>query len=99
MSALRIPLLLYSALMGARDPQILPVFCDRAAGDLNSLRLQDAGDLLVGERAGRVFFFDKLLDPALKDQQGSIAALRAVHAFAEEVPQFKDALGSVGIFA
>jgi hypothetical protein len=44
-------LLLYSALVSAWDPQILPVLRYRAASDLNALRLQDAGDLLVGERA------------------------------------------------
>jgi hypothetical protein len=41
-------LLFHSALVGARDAHILPIFGYRAASDLDALRLKDAGDLLVG---------------------------------------------------
>ncbi len=74
-------LFLYSALVGARDAHVFPVFRDRAAGDLDTLRLQDAGDLLVGQWPGGIFFFDQLFDPALEDQQRSIAALRVRSRF------------------
>src|SRR5205807_9839387 len=58
----------YPALVGTRDAHVFPVFRDRAASDLYTLRLEDAGDLLVGQRPGGIFFFDELLDAALEDQ-------------------------------
>src|SRR5277367_821038 len=79
----------YPALVGARDAHIFPVFRDRAASDLDALRLQDAGDLLVGQGPGGIFFLNELFYAALQDEQRSVAALGAVYAFAEEVPQFK----------
>ena len=69
-------LLLYSALVGARDAHVFPVFRDRAASDLDALRLQDAGDLLVGQRPGGIFFFDEFFDTAFQDEQRCVAALR-----------------------
>ena len=72
--------------MGVRDAHVFPVFRDRTASDLDALRLEDVGDLLVGVRVGRVLLLDELLDPALQDEQRSAATLRAIHAFAEEVP-------------
>ncbi len=36
------------ALVGARDAHVFPVLGYRAASDLDALRLEDAGDLLVG---------------------------------------------------
>src|SRR5882724_10982877 len=44
----RCVLFLHSTLVSAGDAHVFPVFRDRATGDLNTLRLQDAGDLLVG---------------------------------------------------
>jgi hypothetical protein len=38
----------HSALVGARDVHVFPIFRDRAASDLDTLRLENAGDLLVG---------------------------------------------------
>ena len=68
-------LILHPALMRTvRDAHVLPVFRDRAASDLDALRLQDAGDLLVGERPGWIFFVDELLNTAFQDQQRSVAA-------------------------
>src|SRR5271169_2020907 len=90
-------LTLHSALVGARDAHVLPVLRDRAASDLDALRLEDAGDLLVGQRPGGIFLLDELLDPALQDQQRSAAALRPVDALAEEVSEFEDALRGVSI--
>jgi hypothetical protein len=80
------PSFLYSALVSARDAHIFPVLRDRSASDLDALRLQKAGDLLVRQRPGRIFFFDKLFHPALEDEQRSVASLRTVDAFAEKVP-------------
>src|SRR4051794_3555753 len=40
-------LLLYASLMRARYLHVFPVLRDRAASDLDTLRLEDAGDLLV----------------------------------------------------
>src|ERR1700745_2266003 len=91
-------LLLHSALVGTRDAHVLPVFRNRAASDLDTLRLENAGDLLVGQRPGWILFFDQLLHTALQDQQRRVAAFRALHAFGEEVPQFEYALWSVGVF-
>src|ERR1700751_3473821 len=92
-----LPLLLHSAVVGTRDAHVLPVFRNRAASDLDTLRLKDAGDLLVGQRPGWIFFVDELFYTALQDQQRSIAALRALHALGEEVPQFEHALRSMGV--
>ena len=61
-------LFLHSALVGTRYAHVFPVFRDRAASDLDALRLEDAGNLLVGQRPGGIFFFDELLDAALEDQ-------------------------------
>src|SRR5580698_3435207 len=80
------PSFLYSALVSARDAHIFPVLRDRSASDLDALRLQKASDLLVRQRPGRIFFFDKLFHPALEDEQRSVASLGTVHAFAEKVP-------------
>src|SRR4029077_17784655 len=72
--------LLYSSLMRAGNFHVLPVLRDRAASDLDTLRLKDGGDLLVRERPGGIFFVDQLLDAALQDQQRRVAALRSLHA-------------------
>src|SRR5580698_720082 len=91
-------LVLHSALVGARDAHVFPVLRDRAASDLDALRLEDAGDLLVGQRPGWVFVLDELLDPALQDQQRGATALRTVDALAEEVAEFENSLRSVCVF-
>src|SRR5271156_5433471 len=90
-------LVLHSALVGAGDAHVLPVLRDRAASDLDTLRLEDAGDLLVGQRPGGIFFLDELLDPALQDQQRGAAAFRPIDALAEEVSEFEDALRGMSI--
>ncbi len=70
--------------MRAGDPHIFTVLGDRTTRHLDALRLQDSGDLLVGQRTAGVFLFDELFDTALKDQQRSAAALGALRAFTEE---------------
>src|SRR6185369_11794257 len=80
----RYSLTLHSALVGARDAHIFPVLRDRAASNLDALRLKDAGDLLVGQRSGGVFFLNELLDPALQDEQRGAAAFRAIYALGKE---------------
>src|SRR5579862_2328494 len=92
-----VALIFYSALVGARDSHVFPVLRDRAASDLDALRLEDAGDLLVGQRPGGIFLFNETLHPALEDQQRRAAALRTVDALAEEVPKFEDALRRVSV--
>src|SRR5215469_10942625 len=91
-------LFLDSALVRAWDAHVFAVFGYRAAGHLDALRLQDAGDLLVGQRTGGIFFLDEFLDPAFQDQKRRAAALRSLHALAEEVSQLEYALWCVGIF-
>jgi len=44
--------------MGAGDAHVFAIFGDGAASDLNALRLQDAGELLVGQGTGGVFIVD-----------------------------------------
>src|SRR5579864_4211173 len=86
------------ALVRARDAHVFAIFGYRAAGHLDTLRLQDAGDLLVGQRTAGIFFFDEFLDAALEDEQRSAATLRALNALAEEIPQLEYALGCVRVF-
>src|SRR5439155_15886644 len=90
--------LFHSSLVGAGDAHVFPIFCDGAAGNLNALRLQDACNLLVGQRAVWIFFLNKLFYPAFEDQQRGVATLRTIHALAEEVAQLENALRSVGGF-
>jgi hypothetical protein len=59
----------HPALMSAGDAHVLAVLRYGAASDLNALRLQDAGELLVGQRTAGIFFVDELLDPAFEDEQ------------------------------
>src|SRR3982074_31701 len=96
-SLLTSALFFYSALVRAGDAHVFPVFGYGAARDLDALRLKDPGDLLVGQRAAGVFFFDQLFDAALQDQQRRVAALGALHALAEEVSQLEHALRRVGV--
>ena len=67
--------------MRARDAHVFPVFGYRAAGYLDALRLQDAGNLLVGQRTAGILFFDQLFDAALEDEQRCAAALGALSRF------------------
>src|SRR5215469_6825705 len=92
------PLFLDPALVRARDAHVFAVFGYGAAGHLNALRLQDAGDLLVGQRASGIFFLDEFFDTAFEDQERCAAALRSLHALAEEISQLEYALWRVGIF-
>src|ERR1700757_5352885 len=85
------------ALVSARDAHVFAVFGDRAAGHLDTLRLQDSGDLLVSQRAGRIFFLDELFDAALQDQERCAAAFRALHALAEEISQLEYPLWRMGV--
>src|SRR5947209_1018140 len=81
--------------MRARDAHVFPVFGYRAASYLDALRLQDAGDLLVGQRTAGIFFVDEFLHTALQDQQTRVADLGALNALAEKVSQLEYALRSV----
>src|SRR3974390_1220179 len=90
-------LILYPALVGAGNAHIFPVLRDRAASDLNALRLKNVGDLLVGQRAGGVLLFYRLLGGALADEQRSAPSFGAVDALGEEVTKFEDALRGVSV--
>src|SRR5208337_673946 len=78
-------LVFHSPLVGARDVHILPILGDRATSDLDTLRLQNAGDLLVGQRPGGILFLNQFLDPAFEDEERGVGALGSIHAFTEEV--------------
>ena len=89
----------HPALMCAGDAHILAILCDRTASDLDTLRLQNSCELLVGERAGGIFFVNQFFDAAFQNEQRRVAAFRALHAFTEEVAQLEDALRGMGVFA
>src|ERR1700686_2728717 len=91
-------LFFYPALVRAGDAHVFAVFGYGAAGHLNALRLQDAGDLLVGQRAAGIFFFDEFLDAAFEDEQRCAAALGPLDALAEEVSQLEYALRCMRVF-
>src|ERR1700732_474317 len=69
------------ALVGAGDAHIFAVFCDGAAGDVNTAVVELFGDLIVGERLGTVFFFDHFLDQTLAREQPHADDFRTVHRF------------------
>src|SRR5262249_21573018 len=92
-------LLLHAPLVCAGDTHIFPVLGHRTTGHLDALRLQDAGNLFVGQRARWIFCVDELLDPPFENEQRSVAALRPLHAFGEEVTQLEDSLRRVGVLA
>ena len=71
-----------AALVGGRDVQVFAVFGDGAAGDLNSLPLQEGGQLIVGEGMPRVFFVDELANFTLEDDQRGVGAFRSAGAMA-----------------
>src|SRR5271154_2706058 len=48
-------LFLNPSLVRTRNLHVFPIFCDRSASDLNTLRLKDACDLFVSQRAAGVF--------------------------------------------
>src|SRR6476661_1822383 len=47
-----------STFMGAGDAHVFSIFSYGATRDLDALRLQNAGNLLIGQRPVRIFFFD-----------------------------------------
>src|SRR5882672_4008997 len=85
--------------MGAGNAHVFPVLGNGAARDLNALRLQDAGELLIGQRTAGIFLVDQLFDAALEDQQRRVTALGALYAFAEEVTQLENSLWRVRVLA
>src|ERR1035441_8713192 len=86
----RFLLLFYSSLVCAGNLHIFPVFRDGSASNLDALRLQNAGNLFVGQLPAAIFPSNQLLDAALQDQQRSAPALRALHALGEKIPQFEN---------
>src|SRR5260370_2294052 len=91
-SLLTSALFLYPSLVRAGDAHVFPVFGYGAARDLNALRLENPGDLLVGQRAAGIFLFDQLLHAALQDQQRRVASLGTLYALAQEVSQLEHSL-------
>src|SRR5579862_9282961 len=94
-----VELFLYPALVRAGDAHIFTVLGDGAARDLNALRLQNARELLVGERPRWIFFLNQFFDAALQNEQAGVAALGTLHTFAEKIAQLKNALRRVRVFA
>src|SRR6266567_6333810 len=92
-------LFLHPSLMRTGNFHVFAVLGDCATCYLNSLRLQNARDLFVGQRFCRIFIFNQLLHPALKDQKRSIASFRSVYALAEKITKLENALWSVRVFA
>src|SRR6266545_3620028 len=92
-------LLFHASLMRTGDAHVFAVLCHRAARDLDALRLQDAGDLLISQRTGWIFLVDQLLYASLQNEQRCVAALRPLHTFGEEIPQFEHSLRGVGVLA
>src|SRR5579864_9623417 len=92
-------LLLHPPLVRAGNFHVLAILCHRTASHLNSLRLKDAGNLLIGQRLRRIFFFNQLLHSPLQNQQRGVSALWPVDALAEEIAQLEDALWSMRVLA
>lgn len=67
-------------LVSGWNPHVLAVLGDGSAGQLNALRLQERGQLVVRERAARIFVFDQLFYLALEHQQRRVRTLGAVRA-------------------
>src|SRR5712691_6978477 len=67
---------LFPALVGAGDAHVFAVLRDGSAGDVNAGVIEFLGDLFVGQRLRRIFFFDHLLDEALQRLERHAAALR-----------------------
>src|ERR1051326_3552820 len=78
---------------------VFPIFRHRTTRHLDSLRLQDARDLVVSQWMCRIFLFNQFLNAPFQDQQRCPGALRPLHAFREEVAQLKHALRRMNIFA
>src|SRR4051812_24850517 len=72
-------------LMSRGNFHVLPIFGDSAPGHIDAFGLETCGDLFVSERMSRVFFVDHLLDLALQQQQGGLAARGSLYRFGEEV--------------
>ena len=85
--------------MGAGNAQIFAVFGHCAAGYVNALCLEHAGDQIIGQRLARIFFIDQFLDLALEQHQGRAAPLRPMDAFGEKETKLKDSLRGVYILA
>src|SRR5579863_699555 len=66
------------ALVSGWNIHVFAIFGDGAAGEVNALRLQHGGELIVGERMARVFVFNELAHLALEHQERSVGALGAV---------------------
>src|SRR5215471_9616010 len=85
--------------MCRRNAHVFAIFGDRTTSDLDTLPLQTLGYLFVCERTGGILLLDHLFDHAFQDQQGSGRSSRTLHGFGEKVPQLKNALRRVRVFA
>jgi len=70
-----------AALMRTRDVHVLAILGHRSASYVDSLRLQDLCDLIVGERLARVFVLDQLFHFSLQQHERRPGALRPIHSF------------------
>src|SRR6476660_1038592 len=83
---------LFPALVGAGNTHVFAVLRDSAASNVNAGVVELLGNLFVGQRLRRIFFFNHLLDEPLKREQRHAAALGPVDRFTEEGTQLKHAL-------
>src|SRR5260370_5402209 len=86
-------------LMRAGNFHVLAILGHCPSRDLNALRLQNLGDLLIGVVARRIFFFDQLLHPPFEDQQRTSGAFRPLDTFRKEKAQLVYALRRMHVFA
>src|SRR5580658_9692057 len=70
------PLLPPPPLMRGGNIHVFAIFGHGTACELDALRLQECGELVVGERMARVFVFDELFYLALEHEQRCVGAFR-----------------------
>ena len=68
-----------AALVGAGDAEVLAVLGYGAPCDVDSLGLEDVGELIVSERFAGIFFFDQLLDAPHLEADDPAVALSPEH--------------------
>src|SRR6267143_4472389 len=84
--------ILFPALVSAGYAHVFAVLRDGAAGNVDAGVIKFLGNLFVGQRLRRIFFFNHLLDEPLEREERHAAALRPVDRFTEEGTQFQHAL-------
>ena len=84
--------------MRGQDIQLLAVFCDGPAGDLDALFIEGLHEELVGKRLGGVFRGDDLLDGLTDAGIGNLGAVAGLVASGEEGAHFHESVGRENVF-